>query len=230
MHHDRAGPGTSPLSDDRRELGGSPHSVRSRQHGTRTRAGRGAGTAAGTAGRPSGRQLAATLATACSENGPAGTRTHAQPEAVGLGTATVVGLKGPLAHDTGSIRSVDCPPGGRLGAACNPTDTDPGGQPQAAPTRIADHGTDRGGDRSNGRARRGRAARHRCDPSTGSGAATPDQPPKISPLSRVLRRHADAYCRGSGAAVRFPHRVTRRRPTRGPLTETHDEYPNRRQH
>jgi hypothetical protein len=46
----------------------------------------------------SGGQLGATLATAVRENRAAGTGTHPQAEAVGLGATTVVRLEGALAH------------------------------------------------------------------------------------------------------------------------------------
>lgn len=46
----------------------------------------------------SGRELGAALATAGGEDGTAGTRAHAQAEAVRLGAATVVRLEGALAH------------------------------------------------------------------------------------------------------------------------------------
>ena len=50
----------------------------------------------------SGRQLAAALAATRREDRPAGSGAHAQPEAVRLGAAAVVGLKSPLAHGVGS--------------------------------------------------------------------------------------------------------------------------------
>jgi len=51
------------------------------------------------AGSVSGRELVATLATARGEDGAPCTGTHAQPEAVGLGPTTVVGLERALAHE-----------------------------------------------------------------------------------------------------------------------------------
>lgn len=45
-----------------------------------------------------GREFGAGLGAAGSQNGPAGTRTHAQTEAVRLGALTVVRLESPLAH------------------------------------------------------------------------------------------------------------------------------------
>jgi len=47
----------------------------------------------------SGRQLGAALAAAVREDGTAGAGTHAEAEAVLLGTTTVVGLESALAHD-----------------------------------------------------------------------------------------------------------------------------------
>ena len=62
----------------------------------------------GPTGVGSGRQLVAALTAAVGENGPAGPRAHAQPEAVGLRTPAVVRLEGALAHvktpSSGSVR------------------------------------------------------------------------------------------------------------------------------
>ena len=60
------------------------------------------------AGR-SGRQLAAALAPASGEDGPACTGLHAQPEAVGLGPSAVVRLEGALAHCRSPGDGADAP-------------------------------------------------------------------------------------------------------------------------
>src|SRR5664279_4748780 len=53
----------------------------------------------------SGRQLVAALTSTGGQDGATGAGTHPQAEAVGLGPATVVGLKGALAH--GYLSTVD---------------------------------------------------------------------------------------------------------------------------
>src|SRR4249919_1145383 len=53
----------------------------------------------------SGRQLVAALTATGGQDGSTGAGTHPQAEAVGLGSATVVGLKGALAH--GYLSTVD---------------------------------------------------------------------------------------------------------------------------
>ena len=53
-----------------------------------------------------GGELVAALAAARGEDGAAGPRGHAQPEAVGLGTTAVVRLEGALAHGKGSLSAV----------------------------------------------------------------------------------------------------------------------------
>src|SRR5918998_4515486 len=51
------------------------------------------------AGNTSGGELLAALAATAGDDRPAGAGAHAQPEAVGLGPATVVRLEGALAHE-----------------------------------------------------------------------------------------------------------------------------------
>src|SRR3954454_6957810 len=64
------------------------------------------------AGNTSGGELLAALAPGAGDDRPAGAGAHPQPEAVGLGTATVVRLKGALAHEVLLLHGI----GGRVPA------------------------------------------------------------------------------------------------------------------
>ena len=75
---------TATTAEDLGELSRRVQAGRTRQHD-------------GRAG--SGRQLVAALAPTASQDGAPGAGAHAQPEAVGLRTSTVVRLEGALAHD-----------------------------------------------------------------------------------------------------------------------------------
>jgi len=74
--------GSNSGADGRAELVAAGHPLVTRKHRER-----------------SGRQLCAALATTVGQDGPAGAGAHAEAEAVLLGTTTVVGLVGALAHD-----------------------------------------------------------------------------------------------------------------------------------
>ncbi|EGJ76015.1 putative ribonuclease P [Streptomyces sp. Tu6071] len=74
-----------------REVLAPPQPVVRRQHGVMTCTG-------------SGGQTGATLVAARRENRAAGTGTHPQPEAVGLGATTVVRLEGALAHSGAPVK------------------------------------------------------------------------------------------------------------------------------
>jgi hypothetical protein len=81
-----------------------------------------------------GRQFAATLAAASGDDGAAGTRTHAQPEAVRLSPAAVVRLKGALAHGrTLSYRRSARPRGGHVGVTCSRRGRRAGTRPASDP-------------------------------------------------------------------------------------------------
>jgi hypothetical protein len=67
----------------------------------------------------SGRELAAALVAPRREDGAAGTRTHAQPEAVLLGATAVVRLVGALAHDQAPTGQCSRRRRGHAGVACN---------------------------------------------------------------------------------------------------------------
>src|SRR3954464_14318553 len=73
------------------------------------------------AGNTSGGELLATLAPTTGEDRPAGAGPHPQPEAVGLGPATVVRLERALAHEVlPQSRLAVRAPGGRTRRGCRP--------------------------------------------------------------------------------------------------------------
>jgi hypothetical protein len=85
MHHHGVATGPDTRPDREIELVTAAHSVHGRKHHRPTL-------------WPSGRQFRATLAPATGEDRTACARAHTQPEAVRLGSAPVVRLKRPLAH------------------------------------------------------------------------------------------------------------------------------------
>ena len=94
------------------------------------------------AGNTSGGELLATLAAATGEDRPARAGAHTQPEAVGLGPATVVRLERALAHEVLPLHDIDGahPPvdGYARRDRCTPEPTRTGQAEQAGPSTDSD--------------------------------------------------------------------------------------------
>ena len=95
----------------------------------------------------SGRQLVAALTSTGGQDGATGAGTHSQAEAMGLGPATVVGLKGALAHGyLSTVVNCWCGAGSLAARESAPRFTDSTKRPDRA---DAVQGTDRQAGRSN---------------------------------------------------------------------------------
>ena len=137
MHDEASTARPRAIAYDDREVRGAVHTVARRHHENGSR---------------SGGELAATLAAAAGDDGPAGPSAHAQPEAVRLGAAAVVRLIGALAHD--GLRNRIATPNSRLRRA-----------------EISVHGTDGAPSRSTWGASL-RSSGPSCPPDTPSRATT----------------------------------------------------------
>src|SRR3954453_1543701 len=92
------------------------------------------------AGNTSGGELLATLAPTAGEDRPARAGTHPQPEAVGLGPATVVRLERALAHEVllrHAVGGVPPPVGGRTRGDWTAASSRPPAHPEAGQLRSA---------------------------------------------------------------------------------------------